>query len=81
MAINLTVPIHIDNPNDGPHECDAKCWPVTIVAGAADEIEGAIVVPLVEGYPLAQIEVIARLCVRAAAGIEDGDSVTLILKD
>ena len=80
VRLKHTDGIHIDNPNDGPHECDAKCWRVTIEAGAA-EIEGAIVVPLVEGYPPAQIEVIAPVCVRAAAGIEDGDSVTLILKD
>lgn len=68
--------IHMDNPNDGPHDCDAKCWKVSI----NDEIDGAIVFPLVDGYPPAQVEVIAAVGVREAFGIEDGDTVTLTLK-
>lgn len=67
--------IAMENPGDGPHDCDAKCWPVRI-AGA---IDGAIVLPLVEDYPPAQVEVIAAVGVREALGIEDGDTVTLTL--
>jgi CTP-dependent riboflavin kinase len=67
----------MDNPNDGPHDCDAKCWRVSI----NDKIDGAIVFPLVDGYPPAQVEVIAAVGVRDAFGIEDGDTVTLTLKD
>ena len=70
------VGIHMDNPNDGPHDCDAKCWNVSI----NDEIDGAIVYPLVDGYPPAQVEVIAPVGIRDAFGIEDGDTVTLTLK-
>ena len=72
--------IPMDNPNDGPHDCDAKCWPVIIDIDGRDPIDGAIVYPLVDGYPPAQIEVIAPVGVREATGIEDGDTVTLVLK-
>jgi CTP-dependent riboflavin kinase len=77
VRVKRTDGIHMDNPNDGPHDCDAKCWRVSI----NDEIDGAIVFPLVDGYPPAQVEVIAAVGIRDAFGIEDGDTVTLTLKD
>lgn len=76
VRLRQTGGIHMDNPNDGPHDCDAKCWNVSI----NDEIDGAIVYPLVDGYPPAQVEVIAAVGIRDAFGIEDGDTVTLTLK-
>lgn len=76
VRLKQTDGIHMDNPNDGPHDCDAKCWKVSING----EIDGAIVFPLVDGYPPAQVEVIATVGVRDAFGIEDGDTVTLTLK-
>ncbi len=80
VRLKRTAGIHMDNPNDGPHDCDAKCWVVSIRGKRGANIEGAIVYPLVDGYPPAQIEVIAAVGVRDAFGIEDGDTVTLILK-
>lgn len=80
VRLKQTDGIYINNPNDGPHDCDAKCWLVSLEAGGHDSVEGAIVVPLVEGYPPAQVEVIAALNVRDAFDIEDGDTVTLTLK-
>ena len=77
VRLKRTDGIHMDNPNEGPHDCDAKCWRVTI----AGSIDGAIVFPLVDGYPPAQVEVIAPVGVRDALGIEDGDEVVLTLKD
>ena len=68
--------IRIDNPNDGPHDCDARCYPVSI----EDRIDGAIVLPEVDGYPPAQVEIIAPVAVRDALGIEDGDVVRIVLK-
>ena len=68
--------IRIDNPGNGPHDCDARCYPVTV----AGEIKGAIVVPEVEGYPPAQVEIIASVGVRDALGIEDGDPVEVEVK-
>lgn len=76
VRLKMTDGIHMDNPNDGPHDCDAKCWKVSI----DDRIDGAIVYPLVEGYPPAQVEVIAAVGIRDAFNIEDGDTVTLTLK-
>ena len=76
VRLKQTDGIHMDNPNDGPHDCDAKCWKVSI----NDEIDGAIVFPLVDGYPPAQVEVIAAVGIRDAFGTEDGDTVTLTLK-
>lgn len=68
--------IRIENPGDGPHDCDARCYRVTI----AGRIDGAIVVPEIDGYPPAQIEIIADIGVREALGIEDGDPVEIVLK-
>lgn len=68
--------IRIDNPNDGPHDCDARCYLVSI----EDRIDGAIVLPEVEGYPPAQVEIIAPVSVRETLSIEDGDVVRIVLK-
>jgi CTP-dependent riboflavin kinase len=76
VRVKRTPGIRIDNPGNGPHDCDARCYPV-IVAG---NIEGAIVVPEVESYPPAQVEIIASIAVREALGIEDGDPVEIELK-
>ena len=65
--------IRIDNPGDGPHDCDARCYKVVIEG----RIPGAIVLPEVDGYPPAQVEVIAGTGIREALGIEDGDPVRL----
>ena len=81
VRLKQTDGIYMDNPNNGSLECDARCWLVTIKARTADPIKGAIVFPLVDGYPPAQVEVIASISVRNAVGIEDGDSVTLVLED
>ena len=76
VRIKRTPGIRIDNPGDGPHDCDARCYPVTV----AGRIDGAIVVPEVDNYPSAQVEIIADISVRAALGIEDGDPVQIVLK-
>jgi CTP-dependent riboflavin kinase len=57
-----TPGVRIDNPNDGPHDCDARCYPVLI----NDQIDAAIVLPEVAGYSPVQIEVIAAMGVRDA---------------
>ena len=72
--------VHIDNPNDGPHDCDARCYPVAILAADGTEIAAAIVLPEVAGYPPDQIEVIAAIGVRHALGMADGDLVRLKLE-
>lgn len=76
VRLKRTDGIRIDNPNTGPHDCDARCYPVLIDG----RIDGAIVFPEVEGYPPAQVEIIAEVGVRDALGIEDGDPVRLEIK-
>ena len=77
VRLKQTDGIRMENPNDGPHDCDAKCWRVSING----KIDGAIVFPVVPDYPDAQVEVIAPIGVRDALGIEDGDAVTLTIRD
>ncbi|MGE0628188.1 MAG: DUF120 domain-containing protein [Hyphomicrobiaceae bacterium] len=71
-----TPGVPIDNPNDGPHDCDARCYPVAIEG----RIDAAIVLPDVAGYPPAQIEMIAPVAVREALAISDGDMVDLVIR-
>jgi len=73
QRLSQTPGIRIDNPNDGPFDCDARCFPVTI----AGRIPGAIVLPEVQGYPANQIEIIAAVGVRESLAITDGDAIVL----
>ncbi len=72
-ALRQTAGIRIDNPNDGPHDCDARCYLVLI----EDAIEAAIVLPEVATYPAAQIELIATVNVRQALQIADGAAIRI----
>jgi CTP-dependent riboflavin kinase len=74
--VSITPAIRIDNPNDGPHDCDARCYPVSIDG----RIDAAIVLPEVAGYSPAQIEIIAAMGVRDALDIDDGDSLRLEIR-
>ena len=76
VRLRRTPGIRMENPNDGPHDCDARCYKV-LVEG---RIEGAIVYPEIDGYPPAQIEIVAEVNLRAALGVEDGDPVRLRVK-
>ena len=67
--------VRIDNPNDGPYDCDARCYPVLIEG----RIEAAIVLPEVDGYSPASIEMISAVAVREALGVADGDPVAITL--
>ena len=75
VRLKRTPGVVIDNPGDGPNDCDGRCWKVSV----AGEVEGAIVLPEVSGYPPAQIEIIAAVGLRDALGLEDGDPVTIAL--
>lgn len=65
--------VPITNPNDGPHDCDARCYLVRV----AERFEAAIVVPEVGGYPPDAIEIICAAGLREALGLKDGDDVTI----
>jgi phosphoglycolate phosphatase len=71
-----TPGIRIDNPNDGPHDCSARCYLVSIEG----RIDGAIVLPQIAGYSPIRIEIIAARRVRDALGISDGDSLRLDIR-
>ena len=68
-----TPGVRIDNPNPGQHDCDARCYPVSIDG----QIDAAIVLPEVAGDSPVQIEIIAAVGVRAALDVDDGDSLRL----
>lgn len=65
--------VRIDNPNDGPHDCDARGYRVRL----AGRIDGAIVLPEVAAYPPNQIEIIAAVAVRQTLCIADGDEIRI----
>jgi CTP-dependent riboflavin kinase len=71
--LKATPGIRIDNPNAGPDDCDARCYPVSIDG----QIEAAIVVPEVAGYSPVKIEIIAAIGIRDALDIDDGESIRL----
>ena len=74
--LQKTPGARIENPNDGPNDCDARCYPVTIDG----RIDAAIVLPEVAGYSPAQIELIAAVCLRDALYFDDGDSLRLEIR-
>jgi CTP-dependent riboflavin kinase len=76
QRLAATPGVRIDNPNDGPHDCDARGYLVSING----RVDGAIVLPEVAGYPPGQIEIIATVGVRAALGLKDGDEVKLEIR-
>ena len=71
-----TPGVRIDNPNEGPHDCDARCYLVSIDG----QIDAAIVLPEVAGYSPVQIELIAAVCLRDALQVDDGDSLRLEIR-
>lgn len=73
MGLRSTPGIRIDNPGDGPNDCDARCYPVSIDGFA----NAAIVLPEAASYPEAQIEIIAAIGLRQTLGKGDGDEVVL----
>ena len=57
-------------PED-PSFCSAKCYPVLI----GGRIKGAIVFPLVEGYPENKMELIAPENIQKALSLKEGDDL------
>ena len=74
--LQKTPGVRIENPNDGPNDCDGRCYPVTIEG----RIDAAIVLPEVPGYSPVQIELIAAVCLRDALQVDDGDALRLEIR-
>ena len=72
-ALRNTSGIRIDNPGDGPDDCEARCYRVRI----ADRFDGAIVLPEVQRYPQNKIEIIAPIGLRSELEIADGEDIVL----
>lgn len=53
--------------------CVAHCYRVLV----NEQVQGAVIVPHVPGYPPDQVEVLAAENLRARLGLADGDPVTL----
>jgi riboflavin kinase, archaea type len=62
------------NPED-PSFCSAWCYPVLI----AGRLKGAIVFPLVDGYPENKMELIASQNIKKALSAEAGDELEVEL--
>lgn len=75
QRLAATPGIRIDNPGDGPHDCDARCYLVMIEG----RHPGAIVLPEVDGYPPGQIEIISAIGIRDALALADGDTIRLLI--
>lgn len=71
-AMRLARGIPIEPP---PGFCAAKCFAVLI----AGRLEGAAILPDVDGYPADKLEIVSPVAVRQELRLGDGDSVTLQL--
>ena len=71
--LRSTPGVRIENPNDGPQDCDARCYPVSVEG----QIHAAIVLTEVPGYSAVKVEVIAAVGLRSTLGVEDGDRLSL----
>jgi CTP-dependent riboflavin kinase len=74
--LRATAGVRIDNPNDGPFDCNARCYPARI----EERIDAAIVLPEVAGYAPDAIELIAAVSVREVLGLNDGDRVEIVVR-
>ena len=54
-------------------DCNASCYPVYI----QNRYPGAIIVPLIEGYPANQIEIITAVPLRESLSLQDGNALEL----
>ena len=66
---SLKTKIGIEITPEDPSFCSARCYPVLING----QIRGAIVFPLVEGYPENKMELIASENIKKALSVKAGD--------
>jgi CTP-dependent riboflavin kinase len=60
--------------------CDARCFSAQIELIGGDAIEAAIILPDIASYAAEQIELIAPVCIRNTLKVEDGDMITIHVK-
>jgi riboflavin kinase len=64
-------------PAPTPEFCDGRLFHAIVTSMAGHSAKGAVVVPMVPGYPEDRVEVIADIGLREAFGIVDGDVLTV----
>ena len=64
-------------PAPNPEFCDGRLFRATLTSDSGHSVKGAVVVPMVPGYPEDRIELIADIGLRDALGIADGDLLTV----
>jgi CTP-dependent riboflavin kinase len=57
--------------------CDARCFAAQIDRIGGQPIEAAIILPDIASYAEEQIELIARVCIRDSLKVQDGDTITI----
>lgn len=70
--------VHLPAPNE--KFCDARLFRAVVkepISGKS--ADGAVVVPLVPGYPEDQLELIAAIGLREALGVEDGAQLKVLI--
>jgi riboflavin kinase len=73
-----TEAMGIDVPPAGAAFCRASLYPVSVLSPlGGDKLEGAILLPHVEGYPADKIELVAPIRIKDRLKIHDGDPLTL----
>lgn len=61
--------------------CDGRLFHAEVTASSGRSERGAIVVPMVPGYPEDQLEIIAAVGLRDALAIGDGDEVVVWIEE
>ncbi|MGH7832692.1 MAG: DUF120 domain-containing protein [Candidatus Binatia bacterium] len=72
----------IDVPATGAAFCRASLYPVSVASPLLrDKVDGAILLPHVEGYPPDKVEVVAAMRLKERLKVHDGDLLTLETRD
>ena len=59
--------------------CSARLYPISLrpLAGAAERVNGAVLLPAVADFPRDKIEIVAPVRLKQALGLKDGDCLDL----
>lgn len=64
-------------PAPNPEFCDGRLFHATVRSVSGQFVKGAVIVPMVPGYPDDRVELIADVGLRDTLGIVDGDVLTV----
>ena len=75
LAVRMTEGTVLPAPN--PEFCDGRLFHATVTSVSGHSVKGAVIVPMVPGYPEDRVELIADVGLRDTLGIVDGDVLTV----